>query len=474
MSYWSLAYVVSQWAIRVIMLIVATRRRRPTSAMAWLLVIFFEPWVGLVLYLLIGNYRLPTRRSVKHARLLEELKETGPQFVGHPHVTRPQLAPELMSAVTLAERLGHMPILGGNHVELMTRNSVLFDRVVADIDRAERFVHLLYYIYGDDETGRRVADALARAVRRGVKCRVLLDAVGSRPMLKTLGAQMARQGIEVRAALPVGLIRRSVARVDLRNHRKILIVDGRAAYAGSHNCINASYGRKDMLWHDLSVRLTGPIVLELQAVFVGDWYFETDELLDGDEFFPTADLAGDIPAQALPSGPNYPTENYQRLLVAALHSAQRHVVMTTPYFVPDDAFMQTIQTITLRGVEVDLVVPRRSNMPLLDAASHAYYEELLECGVRLHLYTEGLLHAKTMTIDDEIAFVGSSNFDIRSFALNFEINLLFYAPQVVGQLRAQQSRYIETSTPLDLEQWRRRPAVRRVAQNIAKLLSPLL
>lgn len=471
---WSLLFYLLEWVIRIVMLLVVTRRRQPSSAMAWLLIIFFLPEVGLVLYLLLGENRLPRRRAGRHARLLEQLEAVRCRRQSGASVTRPELAPEQMSAVVLAERLGYMPIVGGNQVAMMIDTDEVIDRLVADIDAARRNVHLLYYIFANDATGRRVADALARAVARGVVCRVLVDSVGSRPMLRSLAPEMTRQGIQLHAALPVNLFRRRAARIDLRNHRKLAVIDGELAYAGSQNLVDANYGHKDLAWHDMSVRLSGPIVAQLQAVFVGDWYFETNELLDGDDVFPGEESVGSIAAQTLPSGPDYPTENYQRMVVAALHTARRHVIITSPYFVPDDAFLQAIEVAVLRGVEVEVIVPRRCDQILVGAASRAYYEDLLRLGAKLHLYGDGLLHAKTMSIDDAVALIGSSNFDIRSFALNFEISLLFYGQRVTDALRREQQCYIAASERLTLEQWAARPLGAKILQNIAKLLSPLL
>jgi cardiolipin synthase len=467
-------YELSQWVIRLVMLVVVTRRRQPSSAMAWLMVIFFLPWVGLALYLLIGVHHLPRRRTKRHARLLRELKALDSRSEGHPSIVRPQLGPDAMAAVTLAEQLGSMPILGGNDVELMTRTEDVIDRLIADVDAAEHHVHLLFYIFAEDETGRRVAEALARAVERGVKCRVLVDSVGSARMLKRLAPKMLAQGIELHETLRVGIFRRRMARIDMRNHRKLAVIDGRIAYTGSQNIVNADYGHKDLAWHDMMARLRGPAVLELQAVFTSDWSFETGQILDGDDIFPDPPVAGTIPVQTLPSGPTYPTENYQRMVVAALHAARERVILTTPYFVPDEPFMQALQVAVLRGVKVELIVPQRTDRWLVAAASHAYYTELLEAGVKLHLFRDGLLHSKTMTIDQALAFLGTSNFDIRSFALNFEVNLLLYDADVTERLRAEQRRYIDDSLEMTRADWHKRPAAQKVFENIAKLLSPLL
>jgi cardiolipin synthase A/B len=471
---WSLLFYISEWVIRVVMLFEVPRRRVPQSAMAWLLVIFFEPWIGLILYWFIGSHRLPRRRIKEHNEILQRLETIHKRLDAQPHIAQPQLGPRAMEAVKLAERLGYMPIMDGNNVELIAKTEDFIDRLVTDIDAAQHHVHLLFYIFANDSTGRRVAEALYRAVDRGIKCRVLADGVGSRPFFKHLGREMIARGVELHEALPVGIFRRKMARLDLRNHRKVAVIDGRMGYTGSQNIVDAGYGHKDLAWYDLMVRLTGPIIMELQAVFISDWFFETAEVLDNEEFFPDPRQSGEIAVQTLPSGPSYPTENYQRMVVAAIHSAERHVTITSPYFVPDEAFLQAIQTAVLRGVNVEVIVPRRVDQKLVGAASRSYYDDLLDMGVTLYLYNEGLLHAKTMCIDDSISFIGSSNFDIRSFALNFEINLLFYGPHVADQLRAQHQKYIDKSFQLTAERWSKRPAIKKLFQNVAKLVSPLL
>jgi len=471
---WALFLYVGEWVIRLVMLPVVVQRRDPSSATTWLLIIFFFPYFGLVLYLLIGENRLPRRRVEQHANLLRELQAIVERFRSHPNIVRPNLGQRAELAVTLAEKLADLPILGGNNVEFMTETDEVIDRLVADIDAAEDHVHLLFYIYADDATGRRVMDALAEAVKRGVTCRVLADAVGSRPMFKTLATKMRDAGIELHAMLPVNLFRRNVARIDLRNHRKMAIIDGKTAYAGSQNIVDANYGHKDLAWHDMMMRLTGPITLEVQAVFLQDWYFETGEVLDNQRVFPDPQVCGETPIQTLPSGPSYETENYQRMVVAGLYAARKQVTITTPYFVPDEPLMQAMQVAVLRGVEVNVIVPSRCDQFTVGAAARAYYDDFLVQGGNLYLYTDGLLHAKTITIDDGMALVGSSNFDNRSFALNFELNMLLYGPQVTEELLARQRYYLQQSTPLDLEEWRKRPALAKLIENTARLLSPLL
>jgi cardiolipin synthase len=471
---WSLAFLVAEWTIRLVMLVVVTRRRRTASSVTWLLIIFLEPVVGLILYILIANDRLPRRRLERHARLLKELRSIASRFRDHPHIFIPDLGTQLNQSVALAQKLGGMPILGGNDLELIPETDKTIDRIVADIEKAAQHVHLLFYIFADDATGQRVCEALKQAVGRGVTCRVLVDAVGSSKMLKRQASALRRAGIQIHAALPVNLLRRRVARIDLRNHRKLVVVDGRVGYTGSQNIVDASYGHKDLAWHDLMARITGPVVLELQAIFLQDWYFESGEILDTDDIFPEPELAGNISVQTLPSGPNYPTENYQRIVVDAIHEARRHVMITTPYFVPDEPLLQALEVAVLSGIDVELLVPRRSDQILVGAASRAYYEELLDAGVKVYLYEPGLLHAKTLCIDDQLAFFGTSNFDIRSFELDFEINLILYGTEAARMLRDELERYKSQASLLTTDEWQKRSLVRRVAQNTAKLLSPVL
>ncbi|MFO7974633.1 MAG: cardiolipin synthase [Candidatus Hydrogenedentota bacterium] len=465
---------ISNWLIRVIMLLVITRRHRPQSALVWLLVVFITPWVGLLLYALLGTNRLPRKRVKQHRRFMDSLDAAAARLTGNSDIARPTLDPAFRSTERLAQRLGHMAVVGGNKAEIICANEELLERMIHDIDAAKHHVHVLYYIYEDDPYGRRFAQALIRAKKRGVACRLLVDAVGSWGMLKHMAPELAKAGIEVYEALPVGLFRKGMARWDLRNHRKLVVVDGCVAYTGSHNMIDAGYGTETLQWHDLSLRLSGPLVLQLQTVFMADWYFETDDLLDDPAFFPKENVRGDLAAQTIPSGPNYPTENYQRLILSALHSAQEQVTITTPYFVPDDSLMIALESAALRDVEVNLIVPKKSDQIVVGAAAQAHYEELMNWGINLYLYEPAIIHAKIMTIDGAVAFVGTSNFDIRSFSLNFEINLAFYSPSFAKELRERQKRYIEASTRLEPDVWDNRSTARRIYQNLAKLFSPLL
>jgi cardiolipin synthase len=470
---WAWIFFLGEWAIRLAMLVVVPFRRTPAAAKGWLLLIFFEPWIGLLLYLLVGRARLPRWQREQFARLPNALAGVAGRLAKHPNIFHPEVGPALSQAVTLAENLGGSPILGGNAVELLVKYDEMLARLAADIDRAKNHVHLLFYIFADDDATAPVIEALSRAAKRGVRCRVLADAIGSRSGLRTLRPRLTPLGVEVNEMLPVSLLPWRKARVDLRNHRKIAVIDGEVGYTGSQNLVAAKFAAS-LAYEDLMARVIGPVVLELQYVFAADWFVETNQVLDGEKEFPCPKITGGVPAQALASGPAFPMQNNQRLFVALVHGARKRIVLTTPYFIPDEPLLQAMQTAALRGVEVHLVVSESGDHFLVSLAQQSYYEELLEAGVTIHLYRRNFLHAKHLSVDNEVAAIGSSNLDIRSFALNAEVMLMLYDSGVAAQLAAEQEHYFAHSRLLSLEAWRERPFRSKFAENLARLLSPLL
>jgi cardiolipin synthase len=470
---WAWTFFLSEWAVRLAMLVVVPFRRSPAAAKGWLLLIFFEPWVGLLLYLLIGRAKLPRWQREQLARLPRALAGVAARLAKHPNVFHPDVGAALSQAVTLAENLGGMPILGGNAVEVLVDYDGILARLVADIDRAENHVHLLFYIFADDHATAPVVEALGRAARRGVHCRVLADAIGSRSALRTLAPKLTALGVAVHGMLPIRLWPWRKARLDLRNHRKIAVIDGRVGYTGSQNLVAAEY-KDGVTYEELVVRVIGPVVLDLQYVFAADWFLETGEVLGGEAEFPCPEVAGGVPAQALASGPAFPTQNNQRLIVALVHGAGKRVVLTTPYFIPDEPLLQAMQTAVLRGVDVHLVVSEKADQLFVSLAQKSYYEELLEAGVRIHLYRKNFLHAKHLSVDGAIALIGTSNLDIRSFALNAELMLMIYDPGLAARLASEEERYFANARLLTLAEWGRRPFAGKVAENLARLLSPLL
>lgn len=466
-------YLASEWIVRLAMLFWVPNRRSPEAAKGWLLLIFFLPWPGLILYGLIGRPYVPRWRHERLARLRDALRPTAVRLLAHPQIFHPEPSHDLAASVALAERLGRLPILGGNTLELLPRYQDGIDRLAADIDAARHHVHLLYYIFRADDATEPVLAALERAVRRGVECRVLVDAMGSRKFIAALFPRLQAAGIACSVMMPYGLLRYPHARSDLRNHRKIAVIDGCVGYTGSQNLIAADF-KPGLTYEEMVVRAEGPVVLELQFVFVGDWFVETEALLDAADYYPVPETQGAVPAQVLPSGPTYAPESNQRMLLSLLYGARRRIAIVTPYFIPDEPLLAALHVAAARGVEVHLIVSEQEDQFFVGHAQKSYYEELLESGVRVHLFRERFLHAKFVTIDDRAALVGSSNLDFRSFILNAEVSLIVYDAATTRQLCEAERRYVARSRELTADEWAERSASARLTQNIARLMSPLL
>ncbi|MCB1020592.1 MAG: cardiolipin synthase [Bryobacterales bacterium] len=468
----------AHWLLVLLFSLRVMRRRAPVGvSLAWLLIIFVAPFVGVLLYVLFGEKRLARRRLAQLARstpaILEWQRRLGERFG----------APPAESARTaLIERLAEgaqgRPKLRGNNLALLTDADSVFDAMIRDIDSATTSCDAEFYIW--DEGGRTadVADALVRAAARGVRCRALADALGSERFLRRpLARKLREAGVTLRSALPAGLRQALYSRTDLRNHRKALVVDGRIAYTGSQNLADPRFFEQNAgagQWVDAMVRVTGPAVLPISGVFELDWALETAGALELDEGERVEAEAGSAAVQVVPSGPDSRPGTINQLFLSALYSAERKLTITTPYFIPDDALLGALEAAAARGVETTLIVPARNNSRMVRFASSAHYDGLLAAGVRIAHFNAGLLHTKSITVDDAFSIFGSANLDIRSLWLNLEISLFIYDQTFTSELSALQQRYLADSTLIRLEEWRRRPNWVRWAEDVFRLLSPLL
>ncbi|MCH2146021.1 MAG: cardiolipin synthase [Phycisphaerales bacterium] len=452
------------------------KSKTPQTALTWIVLIIALPFVGLVVYLLIGETRLGKWRRRRHAHALETIDRPEVRASADPK-THVELETPSKQIASVAEQVSDAPTVGGNRLKLLGDSKEFVDLLVEDINGARNHVHMLYFIYLDDHSGRRVADALLAAVERGVHCRLLVDGVGSKAFLKSkLHHRMKAGGVRIAACLPVNPVRMLFARIDLRNHRKIGVIDGQIGYTGSNNLADAAFAVKPKYapWVDCTVRIDGPATKELQVLFLEDWYMETDEFLEEELCFrPTVHDDG-LPVQVIATGPNFYTEATTQLIQACSQIARRELVLTTPYFVPDQATITNLQVAARRGVAVTLVVPRNNDSWLVGSASRSNYESLLKAGVRVMEFRKGLLHAKTITVDKDIAFVMSANLDRRSYELNFECGGIIYDTDFASELRFLQQHYMDNSDPISLETWLKRPLAARVRDSAAGLMSPLL
>jgi len=465
-------YVVAEWTIRLAALFIVPMRRPPTAATAWLLLLFFLPIVGLVMYLLVGRPRISRDRSEKIARLAETLRP----IMQHLARAEPQGSGNLPARFAAVDQMvrhwRQFPLFDGNRIGLIDSMGAFADELVREIDRATDHVHLTFYIAAVDPVTRPVFDALERAAARGVTVRLIVDDFGSKEGMRRI-RRLVRRGIAVGRAFPRSKLPRKSARFDLRNHRKLVVIDGRLGYAGSMNLVDPEF-RRGRTYEDLMLRIEGPVVLELQAVFAGDWYLETGVLLDVESHFPEPETAGHESCIGLPSGPEYPEPLLQRLLLGLIHAATERLEIVTPYFVPDESTLDALKAAARRGVHCELLVPQELDHPLVQLAQESYFDELLDAGVHIRRHPSRLLHSKITLCDGHISLVGSANLDVRSSLINAELGLLCYSSRTAARFADQIEAYRRACRPLVADHWVRRGRGRILLQNIARLTSPLL
>lgn len=458
-------------AVRVLL----RRRMAPSARLAWVLVVETLPVGGILLYLLFGEVRMrhaDRQRMADVRAALSHLWDRSPNAV--------EAVPGFAAAVVASARAtGGMDAVAGNRLTLLEEGDAALDHLVAAIDAAREHVHLLFYIWLPDHSGARVAEAVMRAARRGVDCRVIVDDLGSRRLIRSvLWRRMQEAGAHCVNAFPIGnpLVGMLIRRLDLRNHRKIAVIDNRTGFTGSRNCADMAFAIKPRYapWIDILLRVEGPVLRQLQAVFLQDWMSYTGhdlgELLD---MVPPVATPGQV-AQVIGSGPDQRHESLSDSIATMIHASRRRLTITTPYYVPDDAIDAAIRSASRRGVAVTMILPERNDSRIVAATSEGFYHGLLSAGVRVMLFRGGLLHAKIVTVDGRMAMAGSANLDRRSFDLNYEVNLLVVDDAFTGALDARQADYVARSRRLTLaevEGWTR---PRRVRNNLLALAAPLI
>jgi cardiolipin synthase len=479
-TWWLIVLFVIDLAIRIAAVIVVPRNRRPTAAMAWLLAIYFIPLIGVFLFLLIGNPRLPRKRRRQQEAINDYIRETSASLDFG--TLRPHAPAWFTSIVTLNRNLGAMPLAGDNAAHIISDYQASLEAMAEAIRTATKYVHVEFYIFQSDAATDSIFRALEEVCARGVTVRVLLDHWANRgkPFYRRTLKRLSAMGAQWRLMLPVQPLRGKYQRPDLRNHRKLLVVDGRVAFTGSQNVTDSTYNlkrniRRGLHWVDLMARIEGPVVASVNAVFLSDWYSETDEVLTEEiDLFDVTTGPGDLDCQIVPSGPGFEFENNLKLFAALLYAAERRIIVVSPYFVPDEALLLAITTACQRGIHVELFVSEDGDQALVYHAQRSYYEALLRAGVRIWMYPKPyILHTKSLTIDDEVAIIGSSNMDMRSFGLNMEISLLVRGEEFVRQMRDVEDRYRSLSRELSLEEWMKQPLRSTVLDNLARLTSAL-
>jgi cardiolipin synthase len=457
------------------------KRRLPVGvSLAWLGIILIFPFVGAVTYLLLGENRLGRSRTRRAAAYRAAARAESSQRAEANGADPASLGPAGAAVARLTKSVLGASALASNRLELLENAEAAFPALIADIDRASQSCHLEFYIWHPGGRADDVVAAMIRAAKRGVQCRILVDAIGSKKFLKSALVQdLRRSGVRVGVALPAGPLSLLFVRPDLRLHRKIVVIDGAVGYTGSLNLADPQLFKQDAgvgQWVDAFARVRGPAVTALADTFREDWAIETGETIEpikpnGES---TLECDGKAVVQVLPTGPDARVEAIEQVVLMALYAAEREVVLTTPYFVPSESLLTALLSAAGRGVQVTLIVPAKVDSRLVHFASRANQTDLLAAGVRVALYKGGLLHTKSITVDGRFSLFGSLNLDPRSLRLDFEITLLIYDADFTAALRRLQQVYLDRSRILDLAACQARSALESLAEDSARLVGPVL
>lgn len=471
--YWALTVSYTITVLCVVAIIVS-ENRNPLKSLAWVTVLTLLPAVGIVLYIFFGrnikNKHIISRRRKRHLRSLGGVKALPVSLPG-------DLNAESRQQIRLARSIGDAPFFPGNEITIYNNGADKFDALLADLRAATTYIHLQYYIFNDDTIGNIVADTLIERARAGVKVRVIYDHIGSLHTSSRFFKRMRSGGVEIhpffRVVFPL-----LGSRINWRNHRKLCVIDGRVGYIGGMNIADRYVAQPDAhhrLWRDIHLRLTGPAIAALQYSFAIDWSTTGNQLLSEQAAeVPTSASMPGAGVQMLTSGPTSQWSEIAFAFFKAIGNARHRIFIQTPYFLPTEALLKSLQAAALSKVDVRLMIPSHSDSWLLTAASRSYISECQRAGIKIYFFEPGMLHSKTLIVDDELCSIGSTNFDFRSFEHNFEGNLFVYSQEFNREMTTQFREDMKLSRRITPAEWRRRPFWRKAVESTVRLLSPIL
>jgi len=437
-TFWSIVSIINYVLVACAIIHILRRPREPRAMLAWILALLLLPVIGLLLFAGIGELKLERTRRKRRRRRARLERRLPPKRKTSREVQGLAENPGLANLVHIATRLSREPPTVGNDVTIFHKTEAFFLALRFAIESARNHVHMEYYVFQPDDTGREIAAALMAKAKSGVRCRLLLDSVGCWRLPRRFVREMRDAGVQVEFFHPV-LPWRGRWHVNFRNHRKLVVIDGELGFTGSQNIGDEYRGRLARYgeWHDVNLSMRGPAVRELQELFLEDWHFSTAETLDLANLFPEQSCEGPHAVHVIPSGPDVRADVMHHLLFAAIASATRSIAVATPYFVPDAAMILALQSAAYRGVHVRLLIPSRSDHWFVLWAGRSYYAELTSAGVEILEYELGMLHSKVVVVDQSWAFAGSANMDVRSFRINFELTTVLYDSVLAGQLQEE-------------------------------------
>ena len=464
--------------LAVIARVILRPHREPASRIAWIVMIIALPGVGMVSYLLLGETNIGRRRVRRMHEVLASLPNVSDAGIDG-SALQAQIPERYAHLFRVGQSVNGFEPVAGNRGALLSDSNASVDSLVADIDAAKDHVHLIFYIWLPDTNGLKVVEALKRAAARGVTCRVMADGLGSRIMIDSAHWKgMHENRVNVAVALPIGnlLLRPLRGRIDLRNHRKIVVIDDWITYCGSQNCADPEFRIKPKYapWVDAMVRFQGPIARQNQYLFVADWMALRDEDIRELLKRPLPPDQPGFAAQVIGTGPTIRNSAMPEVFETLMFAARHELFITTPYYVPDEAMQTALCASAYRGVETTVIFPARNDSFIVQAASRSYYADLLEAGVRIFEFKGGLLHTKSLTLDGEITLIGSANMDRRSFDLNYENNILLYDSTLTAEIRRRQDDYLAQSREVTAEMVGQWPITRKFWNNAIAMLGPIL
>jgi len=452
--------------------------RRPAKAVAWLLILFVFPLIGFVMYyfmakdfqrrrtvrkrgVIAGEHRL---KALRRCKLVNRISDLGEGRFDHQE-----------RLFSLLHNLAQSPITGCNTVRILNDGQATFDAILQAMAEAKHHIHLEYYTVRDDEIGQRFKEMMLRKAREGVEIRLIYDGVGSYELSAAYLRELAEAGVQTNCFLTPRLAFFD-KRMNYRNHRKIVVIDGTVGFLGGINIGDEYVGGNPKLgfWRDLHLQISGDAVYFLQDVFMRDWWFTAREKLENEAYMPEHGCETDQHVQIISSGPDSTADTILECLSGAIGVAKRSIYVATPYFIPDQSILMGLRTAALAGVDVRILIPQRADSRLVMYASLSYVEDLMTAGVRFYRYQKGFIHSKLTIIDDLVASVGTANMDMRSFFSNFEINAMLFDEAPIRQLTEDFMRDLEDSKELHLAEFHARPRLQRASEIAARMLSPLL
>lgn len=472
-------WIVYFFIILAVMGIIIHDKREPVKAVSWICVIALVPFAGVVLYIVFGrNFRkekMFNRKEIQDYRFFELLSKSQLKELSNPDLLLRQDVAEYRDMITLMLNNSKSPLTINNKVTVLNNGKETFPSILEALAKATKFIHIEYYIFENDALGKKIAKILKEKAREGVEIRMIYDDVGSWNLSRRFISKMIKSGIDIRCFMPV-VFPWLTSKVNYRNHRKIIVIDGIIAFTGGINIAQRYLqGTKNGVWRDTHLRIEGESVNLLQQIFVTDWFFVSKkQLLDYDRYFPKSEIKTQTPIQIASSGPDSDWASIMQAFFSAINKAQKHIYISSPYFLPNEAILTALKVASLSGIDVKIMLPSRSDTKIVYWATRSYIEELLEAGIKVYFFTQGFNHSKIIMIDGVFSSVGSANMDMRSFEYNFELTALIYDRKIAQQLEATFLKDISRSLRLDKEKWLKRSSLHNIYESLSRLLSPLL